>query len=313
MKYLITLLSIIILSSSVREDFSNRYNTLVNEAYSEYIEERHEHPNYDYGITLVKGIIKNEVRYGFSFYSENAKSYYIRVYYNGNLYEIDSDSRGDVQVVALNLKEGDVFSLEVFEAKSNTKEALPEYENIEIMTKAEFYTLESRNFGQGKGVSLTKLKTPIKIDSSIWLYLAAFMIISGCGVVVFVYYKKRKGLFAPEIRSQNVFNFRDFLNSSFEMTKPEDEGYEEGEAKEMPAEPDPNYIPVENYPWSRVEDESSGFNIGEYLRDRGYITDYNLLSEEEKNNIMIELMYLRDQKKITKDEYLEEASKLWKK
>jgi hypothetical protein len=313
MKYFMTLLSVVILSSSAREDFTNSYSALVDEAYTEYIEEKHENPNYDYGITLIKGLINNQVRYGFSFYNENAKSYYIRVYYNGRLYQVDTDSRGDVQVVALNLQEGDVFSLVVFDSKNSVKEALPEFENITIMTKEEFNALEVRKTGQGKGVSLTRLRTTIIFDSSIWIYLGAFLIVAGCALIIFIYYKKRKGLFAPEMRSQNVFNFREFLSTSFEMTEPQDDDYEETVAEEIPEQSDPDYVPVQHYPWSRVEDESSGFDIGGYLRNKGYITDYRLLGEEEKNKIMMELMYLRDQRLITKDEYLEETSRLWKK
>ena len=43
------------------------------------------------------------------------------------------------------------------------------------------------------------------------------------------------------------------------------------------------------------------------------MTDYRIVSTEEKNKIMLELMRLKEQKVITPDDYLDEVSELWKK
>ena len=54
-------------------------------------------------------------------------------------------------------------------------------------------------------------------------------------------------------------------------------------------------------------------DIKAYLQDLGYVTEYSALSEDEKNNIMIELMKLKEQGKISLDDYYEESAELWKK
>ena len=53
--------------------------------------------------------------------------------------------------------------------------------------------------------------------------------------------------------------------------------------------------------------------LRKYLRDKGFNVDYPSLSEAEKNEIMLELMLLRDLKDITLEQYQQEVIKLWSK
>ena len=64
---------------------------------------------------------------------------------------------------------------------------------------------------------------------------------------------------------------------------------------------------------SNKENSEKIKDIKAYLNDKGYITDYSVLSEEEKNNIMIELMKLKEKGMISLDDYYEESAELWKK
>ena len=137
-----------------------------------------------------------------------------------------------------------------------------------------------------------------------------------CALVIFIYYKRRQGLFNQEIRSQNVFNFREFISSNFEVPGTSSQSYEETDfevIEEDDEEETSSSFFDEHYSWAREEEERTDFDINSYLQDKGFITDYSILSEEEKNLIMLELMLLRDKKQITRDEYLEETAKLWKK
>ena len=61
------------------------------------------------------------------------------------------------------------------------------------------------------------------------------------------------------------------------------------------------------YPWARYEEEKATSTSENTSETRAYVTDYNFLSESEKNQIMLELMRLKDEKTITHDEYLEES------
>lgn len=327
MFYILTFLSILTLGNSFGKEFIDDFDRKVNDAYSEYTAIEHYDESYPYGIKLVRGIIAGEVRYGFCFYSAQSKDYYVRVSYQGKLYRVSTDSRGDVQAVALNLKEGDTFSIIVYNSRSETQEPISTFKDIKIMSKAEFENLESKQSGLGKGVKLTRLESEFNMSPETWYLIVAVLIILACVLIVYIYYKKRQGLFNQEIRSQNAFNFREFISSNFGITDQNSEPYEEAdyevidddyqdevdEDKAEEKDEDQESYFEEHYSWARDEDERSGFNITEYLQNKGYVTDYSVLSENEKNQIMLELMRLKDEKRITRDEYLEETAKLWKK
>mgnify|MGYP000891920745 CR=1 FL=1 len=319
MKFFFTFLSLITLSSSFREGFIQEYDEKVKEAYSEYLVTEHYNPDYDYGLKLVKGLIDGEIRYGFCFYSENSRDYYVRVSYNNQNYKIDATSRGDIQAVALDLKEGDTFSILVYSSRSDVVESLGKFKNIQIMSKSDFNQVEDKNLGRGKGSQLSSLKADFEFNQE-WFYLTAFLILVACGVIIFVYYRRRQGLFNKEIRSQNVFNFREFISSNFDASQSQVyneadyEVIEEGDySKESGVENEEETYFEKHYAWARDEDETSGFDLNGYLQSKGFVTEYRILSEDEKNLIMLELMRLKDEKRITRDEYLEETAKLWKK
>ncbi|MFA6843057.1 MAG: hypothetical protein WCR33_01530 [Bacilli bacterium] len=53
-------------------------------------------------------------------------------------------------------------------------------------------------------------------------------------------------------------------------------------------------------------------DIAGLLLVKGYSRNYSLMTEEQKNQVMVYLMALRDQNKITIDEYKKETIKLWR-
>jgi uncharacterized protein YqgQ len=130
------------------------------------------------------------------------------------------------------------------------------------------------------------------------------------------------GMFNDDVKSQNIFNFKEFLNSTMEE---QSQVYQEGvvisvdskinqkEEDNQNEEQEPKVNKEVYHSWGKDEDEMSGFDIKQYLQDHGFVTNYNILDESEKNLIMLELMKLRDQKIITKDDYIIEAGELWKK
>ena len=132
MKFMLAVLSLLTIAG-FKDEFITDFDQKVNEAYNEYAVT--EYYNQNYGIKLVKGLLDGEVRYGFCFYSENSKDYYVRVSYQNKIYQLPTDGRGDVQAVALNLKEGDMFSIVVYNSRSKSQEPFSEFKNIQIMKK----------------------------------------------------------------------------------------------------------------------------------------------------------------------------------
>ena len=60
-------------------------------------------------------------------------------------------------------------------------------------------------------------------------------------------------------------------------------------------------------------DEDNNVSVKDILKENNYRTDYNNMTEEEKNKVMLFLMKLRYENKITEEQYKEEANRLWRK
>ncbi len=170
------------------------------------------------------------------------------------------------------------------------------------------------------GARITKLTVPHNYTNLIFIVVALAIVVS-CGIIILVFWKSKKGMFNERLRKEDTFDFKEFLNQNFDenIQEPDTIDLDEDEfsvEKEEDLKQDesldkqPKNVYEKSY--KDIEEEKSGFSISDYLRDKGLITDYKIASEEEKQSIMLELMRLRDEKKITNDEYLEEAYKLWK-
>jgi hypothetical protein len=126
----------------------------------------------------------------------------------------------------------------------------------------------------------------------------------------------KKGMFAEGARTEGVFDFKAFLEKEFDevQTQADLSLGSNGNSLREESKAEGEVVPPIYRRYGRgEEDELSNFDIGNHLRELGYITDYTAITEDEKNSIMMELMKLRDTKKITKDDYLLEIGKLWKK
>ena len=114
----------------------------------------------------------------------------------------------------------------------------------------------------------------------------------------------KKGLFDKNKRKQGVLDIKSILEAETEDSASEDifENCEVLSVKE-----DEITDQTIEEPKEQIED------IKAYLQALGYVTDYNLLSEDEKNKIMLELMHLKDTEQISLKKYYEETYQLWKK
>lgn len=312
------LLLTLILLSSFKDIHVNKFDNEVEKSYDQY-RIIHEYSNINYTIKLIHGTMKDNVYYGICFYSEMAKEYTLRLDINGREYELKGDDRGDISVIALDLNRRDMFSLVVYD-KNNNMQALTvaEFSDIHIPSKDEFENYENILPGFGKGSSLSK---PSYVGGIVLTTITMFFIIAGsilflCVVIIFIYFKKRKGLFNKDERKKNVFNFKEFIYSVEQSLKEEENEHFipteviEDQDEEPTLTHSPEYTP--HYSWARSEEETSNFNVKKHLQSKGFIINYTLASDEEKNQITMELMHLRDSGIITKDDYLDEIGKLWK-
>ena len=306
----------------------NIYNTNVEvdpnfesemiDSYEEYalVEE---YTNNYYDLQLYIGKVNEKVYYGIYFKNNIPNQYYIKISLDDKIYNLDRNQRGDTIATAIDLNNSNNFSILVYNKDGFYQYGINSFQNIETMEIDEFNSLENKIVGQGNGILSAKLKSDINMDKRLIIYIVLVSVFLVCGLIILIFYKRKKGMFNSDIKSANVFNFKEFLQSStpsFEENQsynnyPErdfvvSEEIVEEETKE------PEKVVNQTYVWQHYEEEKSDFDFRSHLSNMNLPTNYKQASAEEKNNIMLELMRLRDQDKITHDDYLDEISELWK-
>lgn len=167
--------------------------------------------------------------------------------------------------------------------------------------------------GNGSGPILTYLDPITPANKSLITILLVSLIlifgsISGIGII----YIRKVGKFKVPVRQQSV------NDNEIEMGVVTDSDPMITNAEEI-KEVYPNqdyYEKVYEEKSSNSEasvNESEEVDIQALLLLKGYKTDYNLMTEDEKNDCMVYLMILRKTGQISSDQYQQEVVKLWKK
>lgn len=305
-----------LLSLSITDD-KKAFEESIEKAYDEYVLLEEYENNY-YELKLYAGKVKNKIYYGIYFRNEIPNQYKLKVRVNDRLYILDKTPRGDVFAPAVDFNNAKEFSLLVYNKDNNYQYGLTKFHNIKVMDVEEFSKIPNVYVGNGNDIAKARIKTEYEFDSRIYIYFAMVAIMLACTCILLVYYKKKKGMFNPELRSANVFNFKKFINSVLEeestIGEKQDnikEVYAKVEDVKHEEEKDEKVV-SSTYKWYHYEEDVSDFDIASYLVKLNLNPNYKEATLEEKNKIMIELMKLKDQNIITYDDYLNEISKLWK-
>lgn len=310
LKFCFVIFSLLFLTN-IQYPNNNEFDENVNKAYEEYAS-YYEYTNDSFSLKIIRGKVNKKMLYGICFSNAYAKTYSIElVDTNEKVYLLPTDRRGDVLVVALEEIDSN-YTINVYEDDKlinlPVKAILKPFDENDLKNT----DITKVSIGENKGSALTHLSTKTNIPSTVWILGGMVLITIGCVIIILVYAKTKKGMFSKEKRSEGVFNFKEFLSENFnEEPKSEFDIIDIAPVEEKDEEPNSEreiYQKMFRYD----DDEVSGFQIKEYLQDKGFVTDYKLASEEEKQKIMLELMKLKNDKKITEDEYLEEAYRLWK-
>lgn len=310
LKFCFVIFSLLFLTN-IQYPNNNEFDENVNKAYEEYAS-YYEYTNDSFSLKIIRGKVNKKMLYGICFSNAYAKTYSIElVDTNEKVYLLPTDRRGDVLVVALEEIDSN-YTINVYEDDKlinlPVKAILKPFDENDLKNT----DITKVSIGENKGSALTHLSTKTNIPSTVWILGGMVLITIGCVIIILVYAKTKKGMFSKEKRSEGVFNFKEFLSENFnEEPKSEFDIIDIAPVEEKDKEPNSEreiYQKMFRYD----DDEVSGFQIKEYLQDKGFVTDYKLASEEEKQKIMLELMKLKNDKKITEDEYLEEAYRLWK-
>lgn len=318
MKLLMLLFSVFTLSSNI--DVDSSFIEELNNSYDEYVL-LEEYSNNYYDLQLYAGRVNDDIYYGIYFFNKIPQEYNLKLRINDKIYTLDKTPRGDIVAPAVNFKNAEDFSILIYNKNDYYQYGINRFQNIKSIDIEDFSILEHKVAGSGQGVQLAKLKSDLNIDKRLSIYIVLVSIFLVCGVIILVYYKKKKGMFNSDIKSANVFNFKEFINSAINTYEEEFEEYREDfdnsgfnnyDESTTESESLNEGIVTTTYKWHHYEEEKSDFDIKLHLESMGLPTNYQTATVEDKNLVMLELMRLRDQNKITQDDYLDEISELWK-
>lgn len=319
MKLILTLFMLILPITSPMQEAKDVFIENIDNSYESYIKTDIQTNYID--LTIIQGVVNNKVTYGIFFFNDYSKQNTISLHSGSSEYKLPTNSRGDVSITALDLEVNKVYDIIILDQHGFIQSI--DTEELKIISVEEFLENENIINGNNSGTKITKLEKEgfsINLLDNLFI-IGSVGIVLLCGIILLIYKKSKKGMFAEEAKKENVFDFKEFINSTINSSEVID-GYGEyvnenddiDEPKDIIDETPVinDYKQVYRRYGRGDEDERSEFNIESYLQSEGFITDYKAISLEEKNQIMIELMKLRDANKITQDDYLDEISKLWK-
>lgn len=240
-----------------------------------------------FSLTIVQGIYNGKPTYGLCFTTE--RKYKVILLTNGVAYSLNEKLIDNAQT-AIAFRVDSILSIDIVDEKNNRIEI----ENLTPFTKVSFEKNEDIITGENKGGSLSQVSIYSQKYNFITVTIIILVaVIAITGILILIFYLKRRGIFSKDKMNENVINMRELLK---EDTKDHVETNE--------------YFKNEETIEDKVEEVT---DIKAYLRDKGFITNYTSLSEEEKNRVMLELIKLKNEKRISQDRYYEETSELWKK
>ena len=307
-KILIFLLSFMLLSTP-QEIFKDNFLSDVDKAYSEYTVITN-YTNETYSLHIVKGIINNQATYGVSFFNIRAGDYNLFFEIDGIEYKVKPDGRGDYRLIGIKWRNYEQVKIKIYSKDGNLQSPA----HLTVLDKFDKSTFVGDIIGQDEGktlVSLERVDSVLNFDAFAMVTLA---IIGVCALVIAIFAITKKGMFSKEVRKESVFDFKEFINQQTTTPQNNDDWIEvvpeveevQNDSQESPKEV---YEKAPRY----VDDEISSIDVKKHLQDAGFVVDYSLVGDEEKNLIMLELMLLKNEGKISNDVYLEEIYKLWKK
>ena len=296
----------LLLSTSAITNKCDDFKKKVNDYYDSYVLETYETNNFTF--MVVEGICNDKLSYGVFLACVEANAYDLKIMVNGVEYTVKEDSRGDYIAYVI-VRTNDEISICVFDNVNGNSTKRYEYqlaysskEDIEI----------SENCLKGNNLTckeVSKLKKNYQIDTDVIIVIIVLSAISlMCIVWILALLVLKKGLFNKNIKRESevvFFNFNeeqddDLDNIEVETVEIKDEVKTES-FKEV-------YEKKYNY-----EEDIEEFDFKPYLQEKGYGLDYTLMTEEEKNQVMVLLMTLKYNGTINEFQYKNEVIKLWKK
>lgn len=270
-----------------------------NNGYKSYYVLTEEETNHYY-LQIVCGEYENEVSYSLVFITSTPNEYSITMKQKGSsrTVSLPSDSRGDVVVYNLIISKDVILEIGI-KGQTTFSYAI---NNIDLTQ----YQLNTNTIkGNNQGLPTTQVKAFTNSELTYILSIIFSIIIIVSIIIILVLYSTKKGKFNQETidkEFEEQHQMRDHIQNIIkEKEQAFEVEYEEVEEEEPAKEV---YQKFKDY-----EDEERDISL--LLKEKGFNTNYNTLLTHEKNEIMLELMRMKDFKEITEEEYKKEIIKLW--
>lgn len=257
----------------------------------------------DISILVVKGIYHDTPSYGISFTSDNFNIVLKTLDGYFNISDPKFFSELNIAIPAEVTYEILIYSEKGNEYQMPEKVLLKKFsaDDIDLTT----YNLGNNNYKEFIKLQPYTFKLPFYVT-----LLIVFGSVIGISLIgILILFITKKGFFDKNKRKEGVLDIKSILESDTEDTASDDifKDFEEAKNSAQSFEK----INEEDIESDKINEEIK--DIKAYLQSLGYVTDYHILSEDEKNKIMLELMRLRDNKEISLNKYYEETIQLWKK
>lgn len=296
---LLLIISMIFMSfTTAVSDKYDKYLSTINEAYDTYTIDVYEKENYT--LAVVQGICNDSLAYGVFLSSYESGAYVIKLFVDKKEYKLEEDSRKDTMIYAVDMPQKEAYIC-VYDSVGNTSTKRQEVK-LDIKTVADLNAKTNLYHGMNRGIELSTMSRRYNVRIILIFISAVSAIIIVAGLVIIFFLKKsQKGLFNKENAYKSDIEYFPKLEDT-NIINDKNENKEDLEVKE-----------VYQKKYYFDDDEESFIDIEPLLLSKNYKTNYQEMTEEEKNEVMIYLMTLRHDGKISEAQYKRETSKLWKK
>lgn len=291
-------MSLFVPLSNEQLDQKEEFMQVCNNGYNTYFVLTEEE-TYQYYLQVVCGEYNNEISYSILFVPSTPNEYSIKLKVSGaNKYiTLPSDGRGDVMIYDLVISKD--AKIEVGTQNKTTFSFV-----INKINTSEYQLNANIIKGNNQGLPTTDIKAFTGIELTYTLSIIFFVIIIISIIIILVLYSKKQGMFDKDTIDKEFEEQHQFRDNIQNIIK-EQEKTIEVEAEEVKEES------VKEVYQKIQDDDDEERDISLLLKEKGFNTNYNTLLTHEKNEIMLELMKMKDFKEITEEEYKKEIIKLW--
>ena len=301
MRNVLMLILSFLLISSVQ---TTRKDTFVNEIKNGYAlyEIIEDEENEEYSIVVARGINKGQNSLGLYFYSVCKDEYYCSISDGTNEYKITSDKNDEVYYPAISY--ASALEIKIYNCDDELKIVI----KVAPINQSTFVG----EAGGNNGVEFSAPKGIGRANQSyVLIYMIGIGIIVICAIIIIILKASKRGMFNDDARKEGITNFKELEEHYVNSDLHEDEFAVDNNEYVNDVEEQ-----VQVYERTRDYDDDIDTNrpsVKSILEQRGFETNYAILSVEDKNKVMVELMMMREQKVINNDEYQHEIVELWKK